>query len=120
AEIIMIELVVPDPVEFHRLLWRQHEIKRRPRRPAVSKWRLQTARRNFTIAHERDADAAAGRIWREIEELAHVFERHVVDHVRISFRHCISCAYAKYRCSQHCSTFDEAAVTGCTGSITDH
>ena len=36
AEIVMIELVVADAVQLHRLLRRQHEIERRARPPAAN------------------------------------------------------------------------------------
>ena len=68
AEIIMIELVVADAVQLHRLLRRQHEIERRSHRPPVRERRRQSARRDPLRAHEGDAHIAAGRVRLEIEQ----------------------------------------------------
>src|SRR5262245_30674296 len=82
AEIVMIELIVADAMEFHRVLRRQHEIERRSRRPAVRERSLHAIWCNSLLAHEGDSDVAAGFFWREVKELAHIRECHVVDHGR--------------------------------------
>src|SRR5262245_44514916 len=88
AKIIMIELIVADAVELHRLLGRHHKVKRRSSRPSVRKRGLHTASSNLMLADEGDADIAACRVWREVKELAHILKCHVTDHVRRSSGDC--------------------------------
>jgi hypothetical protein len=63
TEIIMIELVVPDAVEFHRFLRRQHEIERRSSGPSVRERSFHATCRDLVLAYEDNADIPAGRIW---------------------------------------------------------
>ena len=69
AEIVVVELAVPDAVEPDRRGRRHQEIERRAERPAIGEGRRQAARCDRERAGEGHAHEAARRVGLEVEEL---------------------------------------------------
>ena len=69
----MIKLVVADPMEPHRRIRRDHEIKRGAGWASACERRRQAARRDALVADKRHAHEAARGVWLKLEEIANLF-----------------------------------------------
>jgi hypothetical protein len=78
TQVTVVKLIIPDAMNSHRRLGRDHEIQCGARWPAIKKWCWQLAGRNSLVAGKRDAHKPARGVGLELEQGANLFGTQII------------------------------------------
>jgi hypothetical protein len=80
TQVTVVKLIIPDAMNSHRRLGRDHEIQCGARWPAIKKWCWEPAGRNSLVADKCDAHETARGVGLELEQGANLFGTQIIGH----------------------------------------